>query len=143
MRRGSALLVAGLFAACTPGDPDGAPSHRPADSAGTPPAPSDTASYRLLSPAPGETLREGARHLIRWTATRPGAVNISVAVGGKDRGHLAMNLAPGADSLWWEVPRGFVSGFGPLRSDAVRIRIEDAASPAIGVTSEPFAIVAE
>ena len=104
----------------------------------------DTARmYRLVSPAPGQVLREGSRYVIRWTATGPGAVNVGVAVGGKDRGHLAMRIPAGTDSLEWEVPRGFVSGFGPSRSDAVRIRIQDASDPAIGVTSQPFTIVAD
>ena len=132
-----------LLAACHADEPGAGAADRLTDSAVSGSDRADTASYHLVSPVPGATLREGTRYLIRWTAARPGRVNIAVAVGGKDRGHLAMNLAPGIDSLWWEVPRGFVSGFGPLRSDAVRIRIEDAASPAIGVMSEPFTIVAD
>ena len=104
----------------------------------------DTARmYRLVSPVPGQVLREGSRYMVRWTSARPGAVNLGVAVGGKDRGHLAMGLPAGTDSLEWEIPRGFISGFGPSRSDSVRIRIEDASNPAIGVTSQAFTIVAD
>ncbi len=106
-------------------------------------APDTLAAWQVLSPAPGEVLREGARYTIRWTSKRPGEVNVSVAVGGKDRGHLAMRLPVGNDSLEWRVPLGFISGFGPRRSDAVRIRIEDAADPSVGTTSEPFTIVAD
>lgn len=100
-------------------------------------------AYRLLSPAPGDVLREGSRYTIRWAATRAGEVNVGVAVGGKDRGHLAMNLPAGTDSLEWQVPVGFVSGFGPVRSEAVRIRVENAADPSAGTTSEPFTIVGD
>lgn len=80
--------------------------------------------------------------MIRWVPTRAGEVNIGIAVGGKDRGHLALSLAAGTDSLEWQVPVGFVSGFGPVRSDAVRIRVEDATDPGIGATSGPFTIIA-
>lgn len=76
----------------------------------------DSLAYRLLSPAPGDVLREGSRYMIRWAASRAGEVNVGV---------------------------GFVSGFGPVRSEAVRIRVEDAADPSAGATSEPFTIVAD
>ena len=78
--------------------------------------------------------------MIRWISTRGGEVNVAAAVGGKDRGHLAMRLPAGTDSLRWTVPEGFVTGFGQERSDAVRIRIEASGDPALGVTSEPFSI---
>jgi hypothetical protein len=54
-----------------------------------------------------------------------------------------MRLPVGSDSLEWRVPLGFISGSGPLRSDAVRIRIGDAAEPSVGTRSEPFTIVAD
>ena len=78
----------------------------------------DSLASRLLSPAPGDVLREGGRYMIRWAATRAGEVNVGV-------------------------PVGFVSGFGPVRSEAVRIRVENAADPSAGTTSEPFTIVAD
>ena len=56
--------------------------------------------------------------MIRWAATRAGEVNVGV-------------------------PVGLVSGFGPVRSEAVRIRVENAADPSAGTTSEPFTIVAD
>ena len=137
------LATIGILA-CSPrapeADPDRpAPGPGPAAVAGDTAAP-DTLPYRIVSPAPGDEWREGGSYVIRWTSARGGAVNVAAAVGGKDRGHLAMRLPAGTDSLAWTVPAGFVTGFGPERSDAVRIRIEDAGDPAMGVTSEPFTI---
>jgi len=112
----------------------------PGSDAGRDSAPADTLPYRIVSPAPGDEWHEGGTYVIRWITTRAGEVNVAAAVGGKDRGHLAMRLPAGTDSLRWTVPEGFVTGFGPERSDAVRIRIESAEDPAVGVTSEPFAV---
>lgn len=112
----------------------------PGSDAGRDSTPADTLPYRIVSPAPGDEWHEGGTYVIRWVATRAGEVNVAAAVGGKDRGHLAMRLPAGTDSLRWTVPEGFVTGFGPERSDAVRIRIESAEDPAVGVTSEPFAV---
>ncbi|HET8649311.1 MAG TPA: hypothetical protein VFL95_04665 [Gemmatimonadales bacterium] len=85
---------------------------------------------------------EGHRYIIRWKSRRAGPVNIGAVMGGKDRGHLAMQLPSGTDSLAWDVPSGFVSGFGIDRSDAVRLRVEASDSPAVGVESAPFSIAA-
>jgi hypothetical protein len=102
--------------------------------------PADTLPYRIVSPALGDEWHEGGTYVIRWIGPRSGGVNVSAAMGGKDRGHLAMRLPAGTDSLPWTVPEGFVTGFGPERSDAVRIRIESSDDPAVGVTSEPFTV---
>ena len=112
----------------------------PGPDAGRDSAPADTLPYRIVSPAPGDEWHEGGTYVIRWITTRAGEVNVAAAVGGKDRGHLAMRLPAGTDSLRWTVPEGFVTGSGAERSDAVRIRIESAEDPAVGVTSEPFAV---
>jgi hypothetical protein len=145
MQRGCSLcLTLAAALACSPRPPR-SDAERP-DSvsarpdAGRDSAPADSLPYRILSPAPGDEWHEGGTYVIRWTAARAGEVNVAAAVGGKDRGHLAMRLPAGTDSLRWTVPEGFVTGFGPERSDEVRIRIESADDPAVGVTSEPFAV---
>lgn len=130
------ILAVAAALACSPRAPD-ADAERPV---ARDTAPTDTLPYRIISPAPGEEWREGGSYVIRWTSARGGEVNVAAAVGGKDRGHLAMRLPARTDSLAWTVPDGFVTGFGPERSDAVRIRIEDAGDPVLGVTSEPFTI---
>ncbi|HEX6643284.1 MAG TPA: hypothetical protein VF037_01320 [Gemmatimonadales bacterium] len=94
----------------------------------------------ILSPTSGAEWHEGGTYVVRWIRRPPGATSVSVAIGGKDRGHLAMGLAAGVDSLLWRIPIGFVTGFGPERSDEARIRIEDAEDPAAGVASAPFTI---
>lgn len=136
------VLALAALMACSPRAPESAsegagsgPGHAGRDTARP-----DTPAYRIISPAAGEEWREGGSYVIRWISTRGGEVNVAAAVGGKDRGHLAMRLPAGTDSLRWTVPEGFVTGFGPERSDAVRIRIEDSGDPALGATSELFSI---
>lgn len=123
-----AMVAAGIAgaAACTPA-PDRGES-------------GDSLPYHVVSPARDSVWREGETHMIRWTAARPGRVNIGAVAGGKDKGHLAMDIPAAAESLAWRIPEGFISGFGPSRSDAVRIRVEDAADPRIGVESDSFAV---
>lgn len=118
-----------------------APESTPASASALPAR--DTLPYRILAPDSGTVWREGETHSIRWTTRRPGPVNVGVAMGGKDRGHLAMGLAAGIDSLGWRIPPGFVTSYGPARSDAMRIRVEDAADPRIGVESAPFTIAGD
>lgn len=99
-------------------------------------------AFAITSPEGGTVWTEGQSYTIRWHAPAGAAVNIGAAVGGKDRGHLAFNLAAGTDSLRWTVPPGFVSGFGPQRSDAVHLRIEDAHDPMRFAESAMFTIKA-
>lgn len=141
---GTFWLVLAAAVACGPRGPGANveqrdPEFRGSD-AGLDSARPDSLPYRIVSPAPGDEWHEGGTYVIRWIAPRAGEVNVAAAVGGKDRGHLAMRLPAGTDSLRWTVPEGFVSGFGPERSDEVRIRIESADDPAVGITSEPFAV---
>jgi hypothetical protein len=107
------------------------------------PVTADTLPYRVESPAAGAIWREGETHVIRWTRNRDDAVNVGAVVGGRDKGHLAFALPAEADSLVWQVPVGFVTGFGPDRSDAVRIRVESADDPRIGAESAPFTIAGD
>ena len=123
--------------------PIAAGADSPAVARTEPPLSPDTLPYRIVSPAAGTVWREGDTHVIRWTRGREGAVNVGAVVGGKDKGHLAFSLPAEADSLVWQVPVGFVTGFGPDRSDAVRIRVESADDPRIGAESASFTIAGD
>ena len=70
-----------------------------------------------LRPTAGDIWTEGESYTIRWRATGIARVNVGLALGGKDKGHAALDLPASADSLHWRVPQGFVSGFGLDRSD--------------------------
>jgi hypothetical protein len=65
---------------------------------------------------------------------------VGLALGGKDKGHVALDLPAAADSLSWRVPEGFVTGFGIERADNVRVRVENAANPAEFADSPPFTV---
>jgi hypothetical protein len=96
----------------------------------------------VVSPRAGNVWTEGESYTIRWRATGIARVNVGLALGGKDKGHPALNLPASTDSLRWQVPEGFVSGFGLQRSDVVRVRVEDAGDPTRFADSPPFRIVA-
>jgi hypothetical protein len=123
--------------------PAAARAETPAGARPEPAGSADTLPYRIVSPAAGTVWREGETHVIRWTRGREDAVNVGAVVGGKDKGHLAFALSAEADSLVWQVPVGFVTGFGPDRSDAVRIRVESADDPRIGAESASFTIAGD
>ena len=95
----------------------------------------------IVYPAAGDVWVEGRTYPIRWRAEGIDRVNIGVALGGKDKGHLALGLSASRDSLEWRIPPGFVSGFGIGRSDQMRVRIEDAGDPARYADSPFFTIV--
>jgi hypothetical protein len=99
------------------------------------------ATLAVVTPAAGDVWKEGETYTIRWRAPGVDRVNLGVAVGGKDKGHVAFNLPASRDSLRWRVPEGFVSGFGIDRSAEVRIRIEDARDPARYADSPRFVIM--
>lgn len=90
----------------------------------------------------GDIWTEGESYTIRWRAAGIARVNVGLALGGKDKGHAALDLPASADSLRWRVPEGFVSGFGLDRSDDVRVRLEDARDPTRFADSPSFTIVA-
>jgi hypothetical protein len=96
----------------------------------------------VLRPAAGDIWTEGERYTIRWHATGIARVNVGLALGGKDKGHAALDLPALTDSLGWRVPDGFVSGFGLQRSDVARVRVEDARDPTRFADSPWFTIVA-
>lgn len=100
----------------------------------------DTPALEILAPAAGDVWKEGETHTIRWRARGIDRVNLGMALGGKDKGHVAFNLPASRDSLSWRVPEGFVSGFGIDRSDQMLLRIEDATDPARYADSPRFTI---
>jgi hypothetical protein len=101
-----------------------------------------TAQLVVLRPAAGDIWTEGESYTIRWRATGIAGVNVGLALGGKDKGHAALNLPASADSLRWRVPQGFVSGFGLDRSDDARVRVEDTRDPTRFADSPSFTIAA-
>ncbi|HJP57074.1 MAG TPA: hypothetical protein VJ847_08625 [Gemmatimonadales bacterium] len=148
-RTRSAVLALGVtLAACSSGDrparsPAQASSTRPPAAAAPPqvaPGSAPDTVFRITEPTPGVLWHEGEVHVIRWSGRRSGQVAIGAVMGGKDRGHLTFGVPATQDSFAWTVPRGFITGFGIARSDAVRIRVEDAADPTVGVESAPFSI---
>jgi hypothetical protein len=104
---------------------------------------SSNADLVVLRPAAGEIWREGHSYTIRWRAPNIVRVNVGFALGGKDKGHAVLDYPASADSLHWQVPHGFVSGFGLQRSDDARVRVEDARDPTQFADSPSFTIVAE
>jgi hypothetical protein len=96
----------------------------------------------VLRPTAGEIWTEGHTYTIRWRTTGIAQVDVGLALGGKDKGHVALNLPGSVDSLRWLVPEGFVSGFGVNSSNQVRVRVENAADPAQFGDSPPFTIQA-
>ena len=103
------------------------------------PAPAP-AAFAILAPSAGTTWVEGQSYVIRWQGASWPRINIGVAMGGKDKGHLVENYSAALDSLGWTIPPGFVSGFGLSRSDNMRLRFENADDPGQFVDSDSFAI---
>ena len=134
-RKSAVLFLAPLIAAL-------ACARQPAPERGESLATSRPAArLEFLSPRAGEIWREGSTHVIRWRADGVTRVHVEAAMGGKDRGHLAFDLDAGVDSLVWQVPIGFVTGFGPTRSDQVHLRLEDASDPSRFADSDMFTIM--
>jgi hypothetical protein len=97
----------------------------------------------VLQPASGDIWIEGSSYTIRWRSNGVARVSVGLAIGGKDKGHVAFDLPSSIDSLRWEIPVGFISGFGLQRSDDARVRIEDAGDPTQFADSPSFTIVAQ
>lgn len=129
-----ALLVALLFAGCAREAPPPKRVQRPSAVATHP---------GFLSPSGGEIWREGQSYVIVWRAPGWDSVNVGVVMGGKDRGHLAFGRDAKNDTLIWPIPVGWVTGFGIIRSDEVRLRLEDASDPSRFLDSEPFTVTGE
>lgn len=129
-----ALSCVGLAAACAP-----TPRHQPSSPPTSPP-PSGRIAFAITSPKAGDTLFEGRTYIIRWRAPDTMTINIGAAMGGHDKG-LLLDHAPSApDSLVWAIPVGYVTGFGPASSDAMRLRMENARNPDQWTEAGPFTI---
>ena len=98
------------------------------------------AKPQFLRPRAGEVLREGSTYVIRWTAPGWRQANLGVAMGGKDKGHLFFQQDASVDSLTWQIPAGYVTGFGVARSDHMRLRLENADDPSQFVDSDTFTL---
>jgi len=101
-----------------------------------------TSALVVLRPQAGEVWTEGESYTIRWRSAAIARVNVGLALGGKDKGHAAFDLSAATDSLRWQVPVGFVSGFGLRRSNDVLVRVENAADPTQFADSPRFTVVA-
>jgi hypothetical protein len=97
-------------------------------------------AFALLSPKQGDTLVEGRGYVIRWRAPANFHLNLGAVMGGKDKGMLLTSRAAAPDSLVWNVPIGFVTGFGIASADNVRLRLENADSSEQWVEAGPFTI---
>jgi len=98
----------------------------------------------LIAPNGGEVWIEGRTYDIRWRAKGVDEVLITVAVGGKDKGYLGEGKALDAQSgkFEWEIPVGFVTGFGVSQSERVRMLIHDAHDREVfDISNDYFAIV--
>ena len=98
-------------------------------------------AMEILSPQKGDRWIEGTKHVIRWHTSGVATINLGAAMGGKDKGQMLIGAPASPDSLVWEIPVGFVTGFGPDSSADVRIRIEDSADPTRFADSDSFIIV--
>lgn len=99
---------------------------------------------KLISPRGGEVWEEGKTYEITWESQGVDNVYISVAVGGKDKGLLEEGGKSTIDAkrgkIAWNIPVGFITGFGVPRSDRVRIMIFDIQNSVISSVSDYFMI---
>jgi hypothetical protein len=106
--------------------------------------PSTRPFIKLISPHEGEVWAEGKTYEITWESQGVDNVYISVAVGGKDKGLLEDGGKNTIDAkkgmIAWNIPVGFITGFGVPRSDRVRIMIFDIKNSAISSVSDYFMI---
>jgi len=98
----------------------------------------------LIAPRGGEVWEEGKTYEIRWESQGVDEVYIAAAVGGKDKGLVESGGSNKIDAecgkIFWEIPVGFVTGFGIAKSERVRIMIYDARNSTIRDLSGSFTI---
>ena len=146
MRRVGVLLVFATALLSCRGRPDARDRPAGAPAAPTPGAgasgavPPAGGALALLSPRAGDTLVEGRSYVIRWSAPAGMRISLGLATGGKDRGMLLVDAPAERDSLVWNVPVGFVTGFGVKSLDQVRLRLEQADSAGRYVEAGPFTV---
>jgi len=138
IRRSDLAVLALVLAGCA--KQSGSPSVSSASKAQEVAHAQDAARPRFIAPHTGDILLEGHGFVIQWQAPGWRHVNIAAVMGGKDRGHLAMGRDGSLDTLNWQIPLGWVTGFGITRSDSVRLRLENADDPSDYVDSEPFTV---
>jgi len=108
------------------------------------PRESQASHIKILSPNGGEEWIEGKTYQITWESQGVEQVSIEVVVGGKARGHIAFNLDAGSGKHSWQIEKGFISGFGPSRSDVVRVIVCDSDNPDVcDENDDYFSIVVE
>jgi hypothetical protein len=99
---------------------------------------------KLISPNGGEVWEEGKTYEIRWESQGVDEVYIAAAVGGKDKGLVESGGSNKIDArcgkIFWEIPIGFVTGFGIAKSEQARIMIYDARNSTIRDLSGSFTI---
>src|SRR4051812_40354970 len=95
----SASFALGCCLGCSPTPRSHEAPNRPAQTSPPPLA--------VLQPAAGDARIEGNTSPIRRRATGITRLNVGFALGGKDKGHAALNLPASTDSLRWHVPIGF------------------------------------
>jgi len=101
-------------------------------------------SINLISPHGGEVWTEGKTYEIRWESQGVDEVYIAAAIGGKDKGLVESGGDNKIDArcgkIFWEIPVGFVTGFGIAKSEQARIMIYDARNSTIRDLSGSFTI---
>jgi hypothetical protein len=85
---------------------------------------------RILSPEGKDVYEEGEICTIRWESLGVDKVHISVATGGKDKGLLEddegrATIDAKQESFEWTIPDGFITAFGPEKSENVRVMVFD------------------
>jgi len=98
---------------------------------------------KIVSPNGGEVWAEGETHDVLWDSEGVTEVRITVAVGGKDKGHLGegVPIDAGAGRFAWTIPRDFVTGFGISEAGNVRVMIYDARDRQVfDISDGPFTI---
>jgi hypothetical protein len=99
---------------------------------------------KLISPRGGEVWEEGKTYEIRWKSQGVDEVYIAAADAGKDKGLLysrgSSKIDAGCGKISWKIPVGFVTGFGPAKSELVRIMIFDTRDNTIRDLSGYFTI---
>lgn len=101
---------------------------------------------RIISPESGQVWEEGETCTIRWESGGVDNVHISVATGGKDKGLLeddegraAIDATKGC--FEWTIPDGFITAFGPEKSEKLRIMVFDTEDFETRDVSEYFTVI--
>jgi hypothetical protein len=98
---------------------------------------------QLIHPNGNEAWIEGETYEIRWRSTGVDTINLAVAAGGKDLGHVAFDVDAETGEYEWTIPQGLISDFGASASDAMRIRIYDPDNAAVSDENDaPFTLSA-